>query len=311
MKKWTSLLIIFAVLPVFSETFRLNIKKGDHFITDVSVKQIIIRDVNGQQTQVETETTLTFSFEVLNADKATYTLNMCYLHIGLTTRGVGWQYKYDSDPSVETDTPGSKKMNTFYQNLVGQCVTLTLDRKKGTVKAMAGWNKITRRLANGLEQGTRQERLRVAKMLVSSIKTGMTNGGPDSFFLPIVGKKIDVGNQWQVRNTLPIFSGLTIQRAYHVVEVQPDKVKITTTSSLTTSPTATPLVTNETKIQYSLNGTQKGTFSVNRKSGWITELSANYELEGTLKMIDMGFSIPVRLSGEITITSRRVRATIK
>ncbi len=304
MTKLATLILICITLPTYSSNFNLDLTRGDRFITTISNSQAVIRDIGSQQTQIDNSTEMTLSFEVTDTNDSSYVVTMRYTHISLSSRGAGWAYNYDSNPSSDTSSVGSKKMNIFYQSLVGQPITIILDRQSGTIKAMSGWDKLTLNLMKKLKQGTEQDRRKLTDMLISSIKNGMMNGGPASLFPPLTGKEIRKGNQWVVQDTLSMFSGLTIQTTYHVADLLPNRVKLSISSSLSTSPAATPIVTANTKIQYKLNGTQKGTLTVNRKNGWITSAHVNQELEGTLTMIDMGIRIPVHLSGQTDIHSR-------
>ncbi|NOZ14186.1 MAG: hypothetical protein GXO69_11185 [Acidobacteria bacterium] len=306
MRNLLILILVSTVLPAHSGTFSLNLKKGDRFITRISGSQTLIRDVGGQQTQVDNSTRITLSFEVVDSNKKTCTLAMQYKRIIASSRGAGWAYKYDTAPqSTASSEKGSKEMSTFYRELIGRTIVITVDRQSGTIKNMSGWDTLIRHLAGSLKQGSREARLKLAQTLISSIKSGMTGGGPDSIFLPIAGKEIRAGNQWTVKSSMSTLSGLTLTTTYKIAEILPEKVRLAINATLATASPSTPIETGTTKIQYQLSGTQTGTVTVNRNSGWIASADLRQELQGTMTMIDMGITIPIRMTGKTTIQTLR------
>jgi len=58
MKNFAILLIFFTAFPATADSLNLslNLKKGNHFITTLTSTQAVIRDVGGQQTQVDNST---------------------------------------------------------------------------------------------------------------------------------------------------------------------------------------------------------------------------------------------------------------
>ncbi len=308
MKKLTVLILICATLPALSANFNLNLKKGNRFITTISSNQAVIRDIDGQQTQVDISTEMALSFEVAGSDETSYIVTMRYTHVSLSSRGAGWGYTYNSNPSADTGSSTSKEMNIFYQSLLDQPIKLTLDRQTGTIKTMSGWDTLITLMSNKLKQGTEENRRELADMLVSSIKNGLVNGGPNSLFPPLTGKEIRKGNQWVVQDSLPVLSGLTLRTTYNVTDIFLGSARLSISSFLSTASTAAPIQTGTTKIQYQLNGTQKGTLTVDEKTGWITEAHLNQDLQGTLAMIDMGITVPIKLSGQTTVHSSRETA---
>lgn len=303
MKKLMVFVIICATLPAISSNFNLNLKKGDHFITTMSSTQAVIRDVGGQQTQVDTSIEMTLSFDVTGSDETSYMVTMRYTHIIISSRGAGWEYSYDSDPAADTGNSISKEMSVFYRNLVGQPIFLILDRKTGTIRTMSGWDTLNTLIVDKLTQGTKENRKKLADMLVSSIKNGMVSGGPNSLFPPLTGKEIRKGNHWVIQSNLPILSGLTLRTTYSVRDILSDSVKLSISSFLSTASTTTPIQTGATKVQYKLNGTQTGMLTIDEETGWITEAHLDQELQGTLTLIDMGIIIPIKLSGQTNVRS--------
>ncbi|PJB77364.1 MAG: hypothetical protein CO090_08845 [Acidobacteria bacterium CG_4_9_14_3_um_filter_49_7] len=307
MKNFAILLIFFTAFPATADSLNLslNLKKGNHFITTLTSTQAVIRDVGGQQTQVDNSTEMTLSFEVTGSDEKTYTITMRYTHIIVSSRGAGWEFHYDSTPSTDSGSTDSKQMNIFYKSLLNQPITLVIDRLSGTIKSMSGWDKLGKHVVEELRQGTATDRQKLTDMLISSIKNGIVNGGATSVFPSLAGRTIQKGSQWQIQDTLPTFSGLALRTTYKVTDLFPDRVTLSVSSSLSTSPTATVIATGATKTQYKLSGTQKGTLVVDRKTGWVTQTHVNQELEGTFTMIDMGLTIPVTVSGKTDIQSRQ------
>jgi hypothetical protein len=307
MKKLAIILICFTFFPAIADSLNLslNLKKGDHFITTLTSTQAVIRDVSGQQTQVDNSSEMTLSFEVTGSDAKTYTIKMRYTHIIVSSRGAGWEYHYDSTPSTDTGRRDSKQMSIFYKSLLNQPITLVIDRLSGTIKSMSGWGELAKHVVEELRQGTATDRQKLTDMLISSIKNGIVNGGGTSLFPSLAGRSIQKGNEWTVQDTLPTFSGLALRTTYKVTDLFPDRVILSVSSSLSTSPTTTVTATGTTKTQYKLTGTQIGTLVVDRKTGWVTQTHVNQELEGKLVMIDMGLTIPVTVSGRTDIQSRQ------
>ncbi len=302
MKKLWILIIFCSALSTFSNTFSINLSKGDHFITIVSSTQTVIRNVGGEQSQVDNSTKITLSFEVIDSNDKTCSLAMRFKRIIASSKGAGWAYKYDTAPKPENSLEsGSREMSNFYRELIGQTITIILDPKTGTIINMSGWDTLIKHMAESLKQGNRKNRMKLAKMLISSIQNGMTNGGPSSIFLPIGGKEIKVGNQWSIQSNLSTFSGLTLTTTYKVAETLPDKVRFNIKATLSTASKVTPIETGTTKIRYQLNGTQTGTITVDKNTGWIISSSIRQELQGTMTMIDMGITIPIQMEGKTEI----------
>lgn len=305
MKKIAVFLIFLSVPAASAVKLNLNLKKGDHFTTNISSTQSVIRDIKGNQTQVDNSTEMTIGFKVSGSDAAAYIIEMQYMRIVITSRGAGWQSRYDSSSETNASNTNSRRMNTFYQILLHQPITLSLDRLTGTIKSMSGWDKVSRQFVSALKQGTVKKRQKLADMFISSIQNGMVDGGPNSLFLPLPEKAVQMGSQWLVKGTIPMLSGLSLRTTYKITGLFPDKVLLSVSSSLSTSPTATPVVTGFTKTQYKLSGTWNGTLVVDKKTGWITQVHVKQELDGTLTMIDMGISFPVKLSGKTDVQSRQ------
>ena len=303
MKKMIVLAIILSTSIAFPDNFHLNLAKGQHFITTITNKQSMIRDINGQQTQVDNSSEFTLSFEVQNATESTYVIAMRYSHISISSRGVGWEYRYDSNATGGSGHQDSKRMNIFYRNLLDQPFTLTINRNTGTISSMTGWEELKLKLMKSVKLGTKADRQKAIGMILSPIENGIRNNGPVTPFPGIIGKEIRKGNQWQSQSTLSSFSGLLLQTCYHVLDVSSSRVKLSVASSLSTSPTAPPIGSGPSRVQYQLTGTQKGTIIIDRKTGWLVHTVSDQQLDGTLTVIEMGIKTPIELTGHTEITS--------
>ncbi|WP_207493821.1 hypothetical protein [Aridibaculum aurantiacum] len=238
------ILFVFSCSQPAGEAYDLQLllKKGEQFDLTVS------NTVKTEDESVDYESRLLFTVDSVSADKSKYLLTLKVDYIQLESKGMfGDKVKYHSNRSSSSMNEQQQLMHQAFKPVLDSSLQISIDKYGRLVKPYAYKSNIR------LPKGTDPVDIQVC-------------------FLPLAGKPVAVGEEWQSERTNEVTGG-KVHSTYSITNIKNEVVRI------------------------SYNGIVKGVPGYGKDS----EVYGYYQLNkstGKVEMADMEMEVSTRFGGE-------------
>ncbi|MDR2293406.1 MAG: DUF6263 family protein [Prevotellaceae bacterium] len=288
------------VLPAFSQiTLQYNLKKGEIFKQNMVTNMDIVQKIMDQEMKINLTVGMKATFEVKAVNGDSYTLEMKYKEIKMSTTMPGM-----GNLSFDSNTPE----NIATQLNMGPMLKAIIDKpvesvitKTGKVESVKGFEKIKEAMFNSLDRSMPEQ---TKQMMVAQLGSQYSEESFKAFFAQNLSyfpeKPINTGNSWDVKITSTISNfSMNINTKMTLRSIE-GNVVVLDMDGIVSTPEEAEQEMNEIKAKVSLKGIQKGTIKVNKNNGWIISSEITHKFNGDIE--SMGMKVPIFATTTTSIT---------
>jgi hypothetical protein len=306
---WLVLALVVALpcaMAVDTYTLRLNLEKGDTFTQVVTTDQDITQEVMGQKQAIQQVVVMTYDYEVVDVSSADqYTVQMTFGRIQSSMQSMGQTMVYDSDSPPDAPNPAFDA----YQAMIGKTLTITL-RSNGKVEKLEGTDELIDAILGASPGAAGSAEMRAAmkeqygdEALASMLQQSIAMF-PD--------EPVAVGKSWTREMEITSMMPLDLKVTWTLEGVTSNGYKLGVAGEMVTPSDAKPRAMGMIPMQMRLSGTQSGTITLDRETGWAKSGALKQLINGTLSPEPaagmpaemQGASWPMTVKSDITIESR-------
>ncbi|MDO8896689.1 MAG: DUF6263 family protein [Bacteroidales bacterium] len=264
-----AIVMLLSSIQVFSAKevdLSYKLEKGKKYAMEINNRQTISMNMMGQSMNLTQN--IVINQEILVADKIedSYTLELNYKRIRFNQNAMGMEIQWDSDKPA-TEDPISQQVAASLGKAIGTTVTAIIDLR-------------------GQPLSNNRSEVITEASNVSGFESGM--------MIVYAGKKVSVGETWQVSLKPDPNSDFVITSDYTLDEIKGKNAHISFSGNIT----GTQLMGEKAEI----SGTLSGKTIVELASGWIVSASINQVME--MEMEQQGTTIPMQMNSFIEMNSK-------
>jgi hypothetical protein len=263
-----TLLFLFSFQAFSSKEIDLSYKleKGKKYELEINNRQTISMNMMGQSMNLTQNIIINQEIHVADKIEESYTLALNYKRIRFNQNAMGMEIDWDSD-NPATEDPISQQVAASLGKTIGTTVTAVIDFRGQPLS------------------NNRSEVISEASN-VSGFESGM--------MIVYAGKKVSIGETWQVSLKPDPNSDFVITSDYTLDEIKGKIAHISFTGTIT----GTQLMGEKAEI----SGTLSGKTQVETATGWIVSASINQNME--MEMEQQGTTIPMTMNSFIEMNSK-------
>jgi hypothetical protein len=283
---WCAALFLFSCSNKESTELKINFKKGDKYLYTTQVNQ----KISSFGMQMDQSMLMEMVYAYSGDEGANKKLDITYDHVMITMNSPMGQMKYDSKEQGQKDPEYA-----FMDNLIGKSFYITV-APNGDIVNVGGLSELIKSLPPATDNDVRASI--ESQLGDTAIKLMMQNS-----FDMYPGKAVKVGDSWS-KKTITNYSGVNInvENTYTLKSISGNKADVGIVSVMSL-PTVDSM-NNGAPMQMEMNGKQEGTMEIDIPSGQILSGKTTQTIEG--KLSANGQTIPMSISGDITISSKKL-----
>jgi hypothetical protein len=306
MKNFTlkAIALIFALTPVcsaFSQiTLKYNFKKGEIFKQNMVTDMNLTQKIMDQEMNINIILSLKSTFEIKEVTEESYILEVKHKEMKMNTAipGAG-NISFDSNTPEDIAT----------QQDLGPLLKATIDKpieivmtKAGEVKSVKGLDKINEAMLNSLDTNIPDA---MKRQLTSQFSSQLSEENfksmfsQNSSFFP--DKPVNIGDTWNQKLSVTVSNFTTDSDIKMTLKSVDGKAVTMDVDGIISTPEGYEMEMNGMKAKASLKGTQKGTTTIDKNTGWIISSKSEQSFSGDIEA--MGMKIPISATSTISISN--------
>lgn len=277
---------------------KLHFNKGQEHSINTEIKSTMTQELMGQKMDIVSETSQKTIYKVVNENKGNYTLESQIIRIHQSTKAMGDNTEFNSDAENK-----DKDLNRVFYNITQEPFTITVNSKGEALDVKTSenyWENVFKDVE--IPKGVNKDEIEAqfkASNGPENVKASLSN-----LFGYIPPHPVAVNDEWEVNSTMKSTISFNTKSTYKLEAIHDDYYIISETTSLSTPEGEGKMEQMGMEMQQDIKGTQKSTFKVEAKTGWIIEGETIQDLKGALKILPNsqvpdGMEIP--LTGKTTI----------
>ena len=286
MKKFTLVFAILFVAQLTGQTLlQYNFSVGDKFTINQQATQHITQDISGMIQEINNDLSGTMSFEVVKADKETFTLIMEFksLKMLMSSPTLGELSNVDSASDDDSDIT-----SMMFKGILNVPITIVMGRD-GKIKSVTGGDLLIESMFKAVDI-TEPEIIEASKSQLEKQfgSEALSNSFEQMTYL-FSTDKVKVNSKW--KNSYQ--GDMSAETTWTLSEINKNNFKLSGVA-------ATTMNSIDETISMTLNGTQSTTVTGNSKTGLFTELIVIGENTGNTVYTTQEITIPTTIKSTIT-----------
>lgn len=258
----------------------LKLKKGDSFKIDMLFEQKVTQEIEDRKTQVDSRYNIGYSCFVTDVDEnknSTIQVSFDSLNVKSVANN-GQTLEYNSgDPTTHIDD-----LSKVYSALVGEKFTVKVS-EDGKIKEVIGIDKIIEKVLKELNIKDNKQKEEIQKMIVEQFGDEALKKQVENITSVYPDEPVKMGDTWEKKTDISAEYPLQAESKYTLKESKDGMSEIMVDSKVKTKEDAKPLILENIKISYEIEGTQKGTLNVDEESGITKHVEMTHAYSGKIK----------------------------
>ncbi|MBX3254194.1 MAG: hypothetical protein KF862_08650 [Chitinophagaceae bacterium] len=253
----------------------------------------ITMNVNGNETSSINNAEAVTSYTVNRDSSGDFIFNIRYDKIKIHTQKGGVETNADADNGALSANPVEKMLGILKQSAITAIVGLN-----GEIKEIKGYKELGDKLTGGFAANDVYAKNAARSQWEKLIGGNIFRGGVDKLFTVLPDSTIKPGDSWTATATQAGEFPVNIKSTYTLKEIRNDVAVIRSVGDITSIdiPSGAPELGN---IKGNIKGKQKGTVTLNIKTGMIVSNDITTGMEGTIQT--MGVDVPVSIQNVVKI----------
>jgi hypothetical protein len=256
-------ILIFTSCTTKETNLGFNVKKGEKYKIAQSIEQKIVQTLEGQSSESNQVMNMEYTYDVTEVDQegvASITTTFDKVVVDIKTDGESLQY--DSSKEGASNDP----LGSVYKGIIGKSITMRID-KQGNVLEIQGVDTLMSDLINSLNIQDPQAKQSIEQALEQNFGDEALKDSFSKVTKVYPPENTKVGDTWEDTQTINMGYPITVNNKYTLKEDQKEYLTIDMNSEIKTNGDAEPMDMMGIKARYDLNGTQTGSFKLNKNSG--------------------------------------------
>jgi hypothetical protein len=280
--------------------YRLRLQKGQKYYLKTITEQKISQTIMGQQQNIEQTFGIAMDFDVVDVnDRGVVEICYVYRWSKFRQKGPMGEMVYDSaqkDPNVQPMAQG-------FAALIGETFSLKMT-PEGRVEKVEGTDKIRENIQKKLPSGIMRQQAMMS--LQQYIDAGAIKQIAESSAAMYPDRPVGVGDSWSKKVSIEQGFAMIVENTITVKERKNNVARMEITSVIEPNPKAKPMDMGAMKVSYQLSGTQKGTMSLDERTGLFVRSKMEQQMSGQVTMSAAGaesggMAIPMKIEGVTTV----------
>lgn len=306
MKYLLNLLLLFAIIGhCQAQKIKpaLNLKKYNTYYLAGNAKSAITQILNGEANSFNVEVTYKMAFKVTDVFDTVYNMEVSYQSISLKLEGGGVIAEMDSKKNDPQDIPSS-----IIAAITNKPFKIAIT-KNGKVISVGNIEKIITGVFDSFPQIDTAKKEQVKSQLLKFLGPGAIKGSIETETAIFPDKAVAENDKWLINTTLESPAKTNINMTYQLVSTMGNYYQIYGEGTMVTSKDANPIQVNGLSIKYDLNGTTISDITVDKATGWISNVKSKQAMKGSMQIPDGpqipgGMAIPITVSTDIITTDK-------
>lgn len=298
-------LLLFAVSYCAAQKFKpaLNLTTGKTYYMVSKSSSTIAQLLNGQGNGFNTEATYKMAFKVIEAIDTAYNMEVSYQSISLKLQGSGVSVEMDSQKNDPQDIP-----STMMAAMTNKPFKITIT-KKGRITAIENIERMINGVFDNFQQIDTAKRQQVKGQLMKFLGADALKGTIEAETAIFPDKAIAENDKWSVKTSLESPVKTNVLTNYQLTSVAGNYYQVYSEGTMATDKDTKPVLINGLSISYYLSGTTISYITIDKATGWISQVKSKQAMKGTMRIPDDpqvpgGMTIPLTVSTDIVTTDK-------
>jgi len=275
---------------------RLNPEAGSKYYFDISNESEIKLELNDKKTDNLSRTNVGILYAINKDSAGDFLFNMSYGKIKLYSKKDDIESEMDAGNAASSLDPAEKMLGALKTaNIVA---TIGPD---GEVRSVTGYKEIAAKLMAGLNSNDMYAKNLARDRVEKLIGEGVVKKNMTQLFKIFPDSGVHVGDQWKLESKQNAELNLVAKNIFILKEVKNDLAMIESEADMFSDSTSSNMMGYD--VTANLKGRQRGTYTMNIKTGMLENCELNGNVDGTLQM--MGREIPVTIKTKVKIKGRK------
>lgn len=282
-RKVTLPLLLICFIFIFSGCMKkpvnvsLKLKKGDAYKLEIDKNEKVTQNIKGQKTDVESKSRISYLCHVANID------DNKNADIKVTFDSINMKNKTDTGQTATSNdekamSQGIDKDSKIYTSLIGKSFRVKIG-EYGKVKQVIGMDDVVNSIFTELNIKDESEKEGIKKIMKDEFGEEAITKRIERITSVYPNKTVKVGEVWKTKAPVSDKLPVEAENQYSLKESDQGTSEVLVESKIKTKENAEPVVVEKIKVNYEdIAGTQKGTITLNEKTGLIkrSELESDY-----------------------------------
>ena len=299
--------LTFGFVILFSYSFAqktrpsLNLTIGETYYLTSASTSTSIQGVNGMENRVNVSATLRLAFKVKSVQDTVYLMDVSYRSIDMRISMADTTIKMNTAMFGKLDTP-----SLMLSKMINKPFELTMSTK-GKVKSITRINEIITTAVNNFTLKDTLKSRQVLSQFEQSFGENAVRGLLERGLAVFPDKPVSKNERWTIGIELAAPYPMKLQTVYRLFDDSASVYEVYGDGTMSSDTTAKPLEINGVPVKYNLNGTTLTDITVNKATGWISEIKERQWVSGNIQISDNpkipgGMIVPMTYNTEITTT---------
>ncbi|MBL7762340.1 MAG: hypothetical protein JNL23_02825 [Chitinophagaceae bacterium] len=275
----------------------LNPTAGSEYHYDITNQSEMNVEANDKQVENSSKSDIGLTYQVDRDSAGLFLLKMRYDKILLHTKTDKAETEMDAANAAVSINPAEKMLGILKDAELTAVLTRT-----GEVKSISGYKEMGEKmLAEFGESG--HDKNMIQGQWEKSIGEGIIRKGMTELFNIFPDTLVRVGDKWKLSSRQEGEVTMNVKATYQLQEIEDGIALIKSEGEIISDKTARPNTINGAIAD--LNGTQKGEYRIEVKTGMMINSNITSVVKGTVQA--MGHEVPVEIKTKIKMIGKRVR----
>ena len=277
---------------------RMNPSPGSIYQYEMTNGSNVKMTVNEKAVESIKKADVTLTYAVNEDSAGHFVISITYDKIHTQTKTGDQETDLNSETTDDTGDP----MQKMLQKLKNATIVATLDTD-GSVKTVTGYSDVASQILGSTEAISLPDKQRLQQQWRSMVEQAMIKKNMDQLLRFFPDSAVHVGDRWKTEARDSAEFPFLVKSTYQLQSIKNGIANIECRGDITSdsSRSGVPGMANAAELK----GQQRGSYSVDIKTGMLTECKVTVDIEGTMQV--MGRDIPITISTEVEIAGTQIK----
>lgn len=303
MKKQNILMVVMLLVlsfNIFSEKIELNLTKGSTYLQNINAKSTVKQSFGGQSFDMIMGVKGITVFEVKDIKDSIYEMDVYYKELGISVDFFGQAIEFSSLKNDIEDMTSQ-----MLKNMTGKKFIIKMT-KSGKITEVKNIEFVYENLFKGIDGIDEASKEELTKQMKDTFGEESFKSNMELSFPVYPTNNVKAGDKWTANSTIKSGFTLNLNTEYTLKSVNKESYVLNSKSTLATGNEFVNIADISTR--YDLKGTMTGTFTVDKKTGWVSNAIIEEKISGDtftkLPDEDDYMEMPLDMIVNMTITNK-------
>ncbi|MBS1918287.1 MAG: hypothetical protein JST87_18620 [Bacteroidetes bacterium] len=278
--------------------FKLNIKpaSGSDYYYDISNNSTVEIEVNEKKIETQNKTNVGINYKINTDSLGHFIVSLQYKKIHVYSKNANGESDIDAADSSTASDPTSKMLGLLTSSVITAIVN-----NSGEVIKIDGYRDVMNKTLSETVTLDLQTKEAMQKQWQQLVEQKLVKKNVDQLFRIFPDSAVHIGDKWKIISKETGDIGYLSKNFFTLESISDGIAKIESDGEITSDSVKTNYMNYE--VMSNLNGTQKGEYEVDIKTGMLVNCSVEVGIKGVLEM--MGKEIPINVSSDVKMKGKK------